>query len=123
MLHQVIRGGSLSAADILTVLYFNIMNIDKNNLKDSKRDRFVLSKGHCTPALYSVLAQIGILNEQELKTFRNLNSNLQGHPDMNKVPGIDMTTGSLGQGLSCANGMALAAKLNKEDLKIYCMVR
>jgi len=116
-------GGSLSATDILTVLYFNIMKNDKNNLKDPKRDRFVLSKGHCSPALYSVLAQMGILEEKDLKTFRNISSNLQGHPDMNKVLGIDMTTGSLGQGLSAANGMALISKLDKKDVRIYCMIR
>ena len=123
MLHQVIRGGSLSAADILTVLYFNVMDTDKNDLKNLKKDKFVLSKGHCTPALYSVLAQMGILNKEDLKTFRNLNSNLQGHPDMNKVLGVDMTTGSLGQGLSCANGMALVSKLDKKENRIYCMIR
>lgn len=116
-------GGSLSSVDLLTVLYFNIMNIDKNNLKDSKRDRFVLSKGHCSPGLYSILAQMEILDKKNLKTFRNISSNLQGHPDMNKVPGVDMTTGSLGQGLSAANGMALANKLDKNDIRVYCMIR
>lgn len=88
-------GGSLSAADILTVLYFNQLNVDEQNPKLKSRDRFVLSKGHCSPALYSVLAQKGFFEEKELTTFRNIESNLQGHPDMNKVPGVDMTTGSL----------------------------
>ena len=115
-------GGSLSSADIMTVLYFNQMNIDEKKPDLQKRDRFVLSKGHCTPGLYSTLAQRGFFDEKELKTFRNIESNLQGHPDMNKVPGVDMTSGSLGQGLSVANGMAIAAKLDKSDARIYCMI-
>ena len=90
-------GGSLSIADILTVLYFNEMNIDEKNPKMENRDRLVLSKGHCSPALYAVLGEKGFFNKNELETFRNINSNLQGHPDMNKVPGVDMTSGSLGQ--------------------------
>ena len=115
-------GGSLSIADILTVLYFYEMNVDEKNPKWEDRDRFVLSKGHCAPALYSVLAQKGFFSVNELKTFRNINSFLQGHPDKNKVPGVDMTTGSLGQGLSCANGMALAGKIDKKDYRVYCIL-
>lgn len=95
-------GGSLSSADILTVLYFNQMNVDEKNPKLKSRDRFVLSKGHCSPALYSVLAQKGFFEEKELATFRNIESNLQGHPDMNKVPGVDMTTGSLRTRIVCS---------------------
>lgn len=98
------------------------MNIDEKNPKLETRDRFVLSKGHCSPALYSVLAQRGFFEEKELKTFRNIESKFQGHPDMNKVPGVDMTSGSLGQGLSVANGMALASKLDKKNSRIYCML-
>ena len=108
-------GGSLSIADIMTVLYFKELNIDENNPKWEKRDRLVLSKGHCTPALYASLAERGFFEKEKLKTFRNINSNLQGHPDMNKVPGVDMSSGSLGQGLSVANGMAISAKLDKKD--------
>ena len=115
-------GGSLSIADILTVLYFNVLNIDPKNSKWEDRDRFVLSKGHCSPALYSVLANRGYFDKELLKTFRNLESNLQGHPDMNKVPGVDMTTGSLGQGLSVANGMAIAGKLNNKQYRVYCLL-
>ena len=102
-------GGSLSCSDILTVLYFNQMNIDEKKPDDPNRDRLVLSKGHASPALYSVLAQKGYFDKQLLQTFRKIGSNLQGHPDMNKVPGVDMTTGSLGQGISTAVGMAIAA--------------
>lgn len=115
-------GGSLSIADIMTVLYFNEMNIDENNPKWEDRDRLVLSKGHCSPALYSCLAERGFFNKEELKTFRKLNSNLQGHPDMNKVLGVDMTTGSLGQGLSVANGMAIAGKLDKKNYRVYAIL-
>ena len=115
-------GGSLSIADILTVLYFNVLNIDTKNSKWEDRDRFVLSKGHCSPALYSVLANRGYFDKELLKTFRNLESNSQGHPDMNKVPGVDMTTGSLGQGLSVANGMAIAGKLNNKQYRVYCLL-
>ncbi len=115
-------GGSLSIADILTVLYFNELNIDPKNPTWEDRDRFVLSKGHCSPALYSTLAHRGYFDIEYLKTFRNINSNLQGHPDMNKVPGVDMTTGSLGQGLSCANGMAIAGKLNNKKYRVYCLL-
>lgn len=115
-------GGSLSIADIMTVLYFNEMNIDLKNSKNENRDRFVLSKGHCAPALYSCLANKGFFEVEELKTLRNIESRLQGHPDMKKIPGVDMTTGSLGQGLSAANGMAIAGKLNNKDYRVYCIL-
>lgn len=97
------------------------MNIDEKSPKSNKTDKFVLSKGHASPALYSTLAQRGFIDEKDLTTFRQIGSNLQGHPDMNKVSGVDMTTGSLGQGLSAANGMAIAAKLDKENIRIYCL--
>ena len=115
-------GGSLSIADIMTVLYFNEMNIDPQNLQNTERDRLVLSKGHCAPALYSTLANRGYFNKSELKTLRKLNSKLQGHPDMNKVPGVDMSTGSLGQGLSAACGMAIAGKLDNKNYRVYCIM-
>ena len=115
-------GGSLSIADIMTVLYFNQMNIDENNPKWEDRDRLVLSKGHCAPALYSTLANRGFFDVEKIKTFRNIESNLQGHPDMNKVPGVDMTSGSLGQGLSSANGMAIAGKMDNKDYRVYCVL-
>ena len=114
-------GGSLSAADILTVLYFNQMNVDPKNPKANSRDRLVLSKGHVAPALYSVLAEKGYFEKDELKNLRKLNGILQGHPDMKNIPGIDMSTGSLGQGLSVANGMAIASKLNHEGVRVYCI--
>ena len=109
-------GGSLSVADVLTLLYFEVMNVDPKNPKMEDRDRFVLSKGHTAPALYGVLAEKGFIPKEDIKTFRNVNSYLQGHPDMNKVPGVDMSTGSLGQGVSAAGGMALAAKLDNKDI-------
>lgn len=115
-------GGSLSVADILTVLYFNEMNIKPEEPNWEDRDRLVLSKGHCSPALYSCLANRGYFPLEDLKTFRNINSYLQGHPDKNKVPGVDMTSGSLGQGLSCANGMAIAGKMDGKDYKVYCVL-
>ncbi len=115
-------GGALSCVDILTVLYFNQMNINPEQPKAKERDRFVLSKGHASAALYSTLANRGYFEKEELKTFRNINSNLQGHPDMNKVKGVDMTSGSLGQGLSVANGMAIASKLDKAGIRVYCLV-
>ncbi len=115
-------GGSLSCTDILTVLFFNQMNISLENPKDKLRDRFILSKGHCSPALYSTLAKKGFFSEKELYTFRNINSNMQGHPDMNKVPGVDMSTGSLGQGLSIANGIALVSKIDNLDYRVYCLL-
>ncbi len=115
-------GGSLSIADIISVLYFYEMNIDPQNPKDENRDRLVLSKGHCAPALYSTLANRGYFDIEELKTLRNIESRLQGHPDMKKIPGVDMTTGSLGQGLSAANGMAIAGKLDNKDYRVYCIM-
>ena len=115
-------GGSLSVADILTVLYFNEMNIDEKNPNWENRDRLILSKGHCSPALYSCLANRGYFPIEDLKTFRKIDSYLQGHPDKNKVPGVDMTTGSLGQGLSAANGMAIAAKMDNKDYRVYCIL-
>lgn len=115
-------GGSLSCADILSVLYFNQMNIDPKKPDDMNRDRFVLSKGHCSPALYATLARKGYFDKEDLKVFRKLDSNLQGHPDMNKVPGVDMTTGSLGQGLSAAVGMAIASKMNHAGCRVYALL-
>ncbi len=115
-------GGALSIADILTALYFTQMNVNPNNPKDENRDRFVLSKGHCCPALYATLAEKGFFDKETLKTFRKLGSIMQGHPDVKKIPGVDMTTGSLGQGLSVANGMALAGKLDNKDYRVYCML-
>ena len=115
-------GGSLSVADILTVLYFNELNIDEKNPKWEDRDRLVLSKGHCSPALYSCLANRGFFPVEDLKTFRKIDSYLQGHPDMKKIPGVDMTTGSLGQGLSSAVGMAMAGKMDKKDYRVYCIL-
>lgn len=115
-------GGSLSCTDILTVLYFNQMNINEKEPKSPLRDRFVLSKGHCSPALYAVLSKRGYFNKKELEKFRNIDGILQGHPDMNKVPGVDMTSGSLGQGISIANGMAIASKLNHDGYRVYCLV-
>ena len=114
-------GGSLSIADILAVLYFNQMNIDEKNPKAKERDRLVLSKGHTSPALYSTLSLRGFFDKKELKGFRNINSILQGHPDMKHVPGVDASTGSLGQGLSIANGMALGSKLDGEGIRVYCI--
>ena len=115
-------GGSLSCADILTVLYFNQMNINEKEPKAPLRDRFVLSKGHCAPALYGTLAERGFFEKEKLKEFRKIDGNLQGHPDMNKVPGVDISTGSLGQGLSIANGMALSSKLNHDGYRVYCLL-
>ena len=115
-------GGSLSIADILTVLYFNQMNINEKVPNDKQRDRFILSKGHCSPALYAVLAERGFFEKEKLKTFRSVDGKLEGHPDMNKVPGVDMSSGSLGQGLSVANGMALSSKLNHDGFRVYCLV-
>lgn len=115
-------GGALSVADILTVLYFNQMNINPDNPKAETRDRLILSKGHCCPALYSVLAQRGYFDRAELINFRKIDSMLQGHPDINKIPGVDMTNGSLGQGLSVANGMALNSKMEGQGYRVYCIV-
>ena len=114
-------GGALSIADIITALYFNEMNIDPKNPKDENRDRLVLSKGHASAALYAALAEKGYFPKEDLKTFRNINSYLQGHPDMKHIPGVDMSTGSLGQGLSAANGMAMMFKLDKNPARVYCI--
>lgn len=115
-------GGSLSIADILSVLYFNEMKVDVKNPKDEQRDRLVLSKGHCSPALYSALALKGFFDYEDLYSFRNIDSKLQGHPDMNKVSGVDMTTGSLGQGLSVSNGMAIAGKIDNKNYRVYTIL-
>lgn len=112
-------GGSFSVADILTVLYFDKMNIDPKDPKNPDRDRFVLSKGHCTPTMYATLALKGYFPVEDLKTFRNVDSYLSGHVEMTKVPGVDMSAGSLGQGLSAAIGMALAGKVDKKDYRVY----
>ncbi len=114
-------GGSLSAMDILTTLYFHTMRVDPNHPKDPDRDRFVLSKGHCTPALYPVLALKGYFPVADLKYFRSINGNLSGHAEMRHVTGVDMSTGSLGQGLSAAVGMALAGKLDGRGYRVYAM--
>ena len=114
-------GGSLSAADILTYLYFEEMNVNPQDDKNPDRDRFVLSKGHAAPALYSVLAHKGFFPVEDLVTLRHIGSYLQGHPCLG-VPGVDMSTGSLGQGLSVANGMALNGKLNHQDYRVYAIV-
>lgn len=114
-------GGSLGSADILTVLYFKVMDITEENAKSIDRDRFVLSKGHCSPLLYATLFEKGIIHD-DLLTFRKINSKLQGHPNMNYTPGVDMSTGSLGQGVSVAVGMAMANKLSKNDHRIYALL-
>ncbi len=115
-------GGSLSVIDILTVLYYGVMKIDGSNPKDEDRDRLVLSKGHVAPALYCVLADKGFFDRSELKTLRKPGSILQGHPDMKKTPGIEISTGSLGQGLSAANGMALAARTDHRNYNVYAIL-
>ncbi len=115
-------GGSLSAVDIITVLYFHTMRTDPNNPNWPDRDRFILSKGHCCPALYSVLAGKGFFPREELMNLRKFGSLLQGHPDMTVTPGIEMSTGSLGQGLSVACGVAISARLDKKDYRVYCMI-
>ena len=115
-------GGSLSIADILTYLYFEEMNVDPKNPKWDDRDRFVLSKGHCAPALYTVLALKGFFPREEIANLRQIDSFLQGHPDMKGTPGVDMSTGSLGMGISTACGMALAAKLNGKSYRTYTIV-
>lgn len=114
-------GGSLSSMDIITALYFNELNIDPAKPRWEARDRFVLSKGHCTPALYSVLALRGFFPLEDLKLFRSIKGHMSGHPDMQHVPGVDMSTGSLGQGLSTAVGMALAARLKKQEHRCYAL--
>ncbi|NLA58412.1 MAG: transketolase [Firmicutes bacterium] len=115
-------GGSLSAADIITVLYWHEMNIDPARPDWPDRDRFVLSKGHAAPILYAALAEKGYFPVEDLKTLRKLGSHLQGHPDSNKTPGVEVPTGSLGQGLSIANGMALAAKMDGRDYRVYALL-
>ncbi|MBR3697452.1 MAG: transketolase [Clostridia bacterium] len=115
-------GGALSLTDILTVLYFKEMKVDPQNPKKEERDRFVLSKGHASAALYATLAEKGFFSKDELIKFRKLESMLQGHPEMKYIPGVDMSTGSLGQGLSAANGMAIAGKLDGKDYRVYCVV-
>ena len=115
-------GGSLSAADIMTYLYFKEMNVDPQNPKMDTRDRFVLSKGHCCPSLYAVLALKGFFDWSELESLRHVGAMLQGHPDMKGTPGIDMSTGSLGQGVSTACGMALAAKCDNKDYRVYAIL-
>ena len=115
-------GGSLSVADILTYLYFDHMNVDPKNSKDENRDRFVLSKGHTAPALYAVLANKGFFPVSELKNLRKPGAMLQGHPSMNRTPGVDMSTGSLGQGISTAVGMALGGKIDKKDYRVYTVL-
>ena len=115
-------GGSLSAADIFTYLYFEELNIDPKDPKKPDRDRFVLSKGHTAPGLYSALALRGYFPVEDLKTLRHLGSYLQGHPDMKHIPGVDMSSGSLGQGISAAVGMALSAKLSGDDYRVYTLL-
>ena len=115
-------GGSLSAAEIFTYLYFKEMNVDPKNPQDPDRDRFVLSKGHCAPGLYSTLAQRGYFDEKELQSLRHTGAMLQGHPDMKGIPGVDMSTGSLGQGISAAVGMAMAGKLDGKDYRVYTLI-
>ncbi|MBP3451692.1 MAG: transketolase [Agathobacter sp.] len=114
-------GGSLSVADIMTYLYFEEMNVDPKNPHWADRDRFVLSKGHVAPALYAALAEKGFFPKEDLTTLRHVGSYLQGHPDMKSVPGVDMSSGSLGQGVSCAAGMAVAAKLDNKDYRVYAI--
>ena len=113
-------GGSLGSADILTYLYFVEMNVNKDNAASTDRDRFVLSKGHCSPGLYAALYEAGLIDE-DLTTFRQLNSKLQGHPNMTYLDAVDMSTGSLGQGVSCAVGMAIANKLDKNENRVYAL--
>ncbi len=115
-------GGSMSAADIFTYLYFNEMNVDPSNPENPDRDRFVLSKGHCCPSMYAVMAMKGYFEWDELLSLRHIGAMLQGHPDMKSTPGVDMSSGSLGQGISAACGMALAAKLDNKDYRVYTVL-
>jgi len=115
-------GGSLSATDIVTALYFHQMNIDPKNPKWVDRDRFVLSKGHAAPVVYAVLAEKGYFDKKELSNLRQVNSMLQGHPDMKGTPGVEMSTGSLGQGFSAASGMAIAGKMDNKDYRVYVLL-
>lgn len=115
-------GGSMSATEIVTALYFHKMNFNPKNLKAPDRDRFLLSKGHCSPVVYAALAELGVIPEKELDTFRQINSRLQGHVDRNSCPGVEMSFGSLGIGLAVANGIALAAKHDKRNFKVYVLM-
>ena len=115
-------GGSLSIADVMSLLYFVEMNVNPENPSDPNRDRFVLSKGHTAPGLYSTLAQRGYFPVEDLVTLRHIGSYLQGHPDMKHIPGVDMSSGSLGQGISAAVGMALSAKMSGEDYRVYTLL-
>ena len=115
-------GGSLSIADVLTLLYSEVMNVTPETAKSPDRDRFVLSKGHCAPALYGILAERGFFPTEDIATLRKTGSYLQGHPDMKAIPGVDMSSGSLGQGISAANGMALAGKIDKKDYRVYTIL-
>ena len=115
-------GGSLSATEVFTLLYFEELHVDPKNPEDPKRDRFVLSKGHCAPGLYAALAARGFFPEEDLLTLRHIGSYLQGHPDMKHIPGVDMSSGSLGQGISAAVGMALAAKIYGESYRTYALL-
>lgn len=115
-------GGSLSIADIMAVLYFDELNINPKNPTWEDRDRMILSKGHCAPALYAALSERGYFPKENLKSFRKIESNLQGHPNMNEIPGVDMSTGSLGQGFSVANGIAISAKMDKKDYRVYTIL-
>ena len=115
-------GGSFSAMDILSVLYFDVMNVDPKNPENPDRDRLVLSKGHCTPALYPILAQRGFFPEEDLKFFRSVEGHLSGHAEMRHVKGVDMSTGSLGQGISVAVGMALAGKMDQKNYRVYAVL-
>ncbi len=115
-------GGSLSAMDILTELYGEVLRVDPANPRDPDRDRFVMSKGHCTPGLYPSLALAGFFPEEDLKLFRSIEGHMSGHPDMVHVKGVDMSTGSLGQGLACAGGMALAGKIDNKDYRVYALM-
>ena len=115
-------GGSLSAADLFTYLYFEEMNVDPKNPQDPDRDRFVLSKGHTAPGLYATLAHKGYFPVEDLVTLRHIGSHLQGHPDMKHIPGVDMSSGSLGQGISAAVGMAISAKLSNDDYRVYTLL-
>lgn len=115
-------GGSLSATEVFTLLYFEELHVDPKNPEDPKRDHFVLSKGHCAPGLYAALAARGFFPEEDLLTLRHIGSYLQGHPDMKHIPGVDMSSGSLGQGISAAVGMALAAKIYGESYRTYALL-
>lgn len=120
--HKGHPGGALSAADVVTALYFDVMRVDPKNPRDPDRDRFILSKGHTCPVLYAVLAQRGFFDRSEYRTFRTAGGILQGHPDMKKTPGVDMTAGSLGHGLAAGLGMAVAARIDRKDYRTFVML-